>query len=271
MSSGFNLPPHEHASFAVSSRLLSCLVTESLLRAFYLEAKQSATTAGILVILSTSVISEQPVITRALRPNDIFAIVPLRNAPVFNDPTPTKHGRIVGLVDPLDMIPEIYVLAETISSDPIRVGNLSVSSFVIGSIGSNTRLSDRTILARRFSRALSHPPGNSESSRPSKNRPTRRTSGTNLSKMSSSKTHSAKVSLGSSVAHWRGSVSSAQVYKYIAAHIYAWVLVASYENPPAIPSRDSHPIEWEQSLVAGHPTHPVCRSRSMVEYYANFF
>jgi hypothetical protein len=145
MSSGFKLPPHEHASFAVSSRLLSCLVTESLLRAFYLEAKQSATTAGILVILSTSVISEQPVITRALRPNDIFAIVPLRNAPVFKDPTPTKHGRIVGLVDPLDMIPEIYVLAETISSDPIRVGNLSMSSFGIGSIGSNTRLSDRTI------------------------------------------------------------------------------------------------------------------------------
>ncbi|KAF7330280.1 C2 domain-containing protein [Mycena venus] len=76
--------------------------------------------AGLLVILSTSVISEQPVITRALRPNDIFAIVPLRNRPVFKDSRPTKHGRIVGLVDPLDMIPEIYVLAETITGDPVR-------------------------------------------------------------------------------------------------------------------------------------------------------
>lgn len=128
MSSGFNLPPHDHASFAVSSRLISCLVTESLLRAYYLQAKQSATMAGILVILSTSVISEQPVITRALRPNDIFAIVPLRSPPVFKDTTPTKHGRVVGLVDPLDMMSEIYVLTETISGDPVQVCYLYLSS-----------------------------------------------------------------------------------------------------------------------------------------------
>jgi hypothetical protein len=84
--------------------------------------------AGILVILSTSVISEQPVITRALRPNDIFAIVPLRSPPVFKDTTPTKHGRVVGLVDPLDMMSEIYVLTETISGDPVQVCYLYLSS-----------------------------------------------------------------------------------------------------------------------------------------------
>jgi siderophore synthetase component len=31
----------------------------------------------------------------------------------------------------------------------------------------------------------------------------------------------------------------------------------SYENPPNLPSFESSLIDWEQSLVAGHPTHPV--------------
>lgn len=124
--SGSSLPPHQRAAFAVSSRLVSCLVTENLLRAFFLDTKQLTTrTIGILVVLSTSVISEQPVITRALRPDDIFAIIPLRGMPVVKD-TPgatTKHGRVVGLVDPLDMMPEVYTLAES-DPDCLKVRNL---------------------------------------------------------------------------------------------------------------------------------------------------
>lgn len=34
--------------------------------------------------------------------------------------------------------------------------------------------------------------------------------------------------------------------------------MAAYQNPPKCPTLLSPPIEWEQSLVAGHPTHPVC-------------
>src|SRR6202161_1366159 len=81
MSSGFALPPPEHAAFAVNSRLLSCLVTEGLLRAVYLDIK-SPHAAGVLVILSTNVMVAQP-INRALRPGDIFALVPLHDTPVF--------------------------------------------------------------------------------------------------------------------------------------------------------------------------------------------
>ncbi|KAJ7911504.1 IucC family-domain-containing protein [Mycena leptocephala] len=218
MSSGFNLPPHDHASFAVSSRLISCLVTESLLRAYYLEAKQSATMAGILVILSTSVISEQPVITRALRPNDIFAIVPLRNPPVFKDTTPTKHGRVVGLVDPLDMMSEIYVLTETISGDPVQDVSETVLSCLIpppwelGKFTTLKKCTDPTDLWNKFVKDMF-----------------------------------VQDSLNESIAE---ELRSSEAWQF-----------ASYANPPVCPSLASPPIEWEQSLVAGHPTHPMHRAR----------
>ncbi|KAF7375205.1 C2 domain-containing protein [Mycena sanguinolenta] len=205
MSSGFNLAPREHANFAVSSRLLSCLVTESLLRAFYLEAKHSRGMTGILVILSTSVMSEQPVITRTLRPNDIFAIVPLRNPPVFTDARPTKHGRVVGLVDPLDMIPEIYILAETISGAPDGINETILSClrpppWELGKFNSLAKCTDPTDLWNKFVKDVFIPD-----------------------------------SLSESIA---GELRSS----------WAWQL-ASYENPPACPSRGSPPIEWEQSLM----------------------
>ncbi|KAK7032831.1 C2 domain-containing protein [Favolaschia claudopus] len=219
MSSGFNLPPHEHARFAVSSRLLSCLVTESLLRAFYLEAKQSETMAGILVILSMSVISEQPIITRALRPNDIFAIVPLHSPPVFKDATPTKHGKIVGLLDPLDMIPEIYVLAENTSGDPVRddISETVLSCLVpppweLGKFTSLSKCTEPTELWKKFVQDVF---------------------------VQNSLSESIAAELQSS---------------------FEWQL-ASYLNPPACPTLASHQIEWEQSLVAGHPTHPMHRAR----------
>jgi hypothetical protein len=43
---------------------------------------------------------------------------------------------------------------------------------------------------------------------------------------------------------------------------FDWQVLA-YECPPTCPSLASDAIEWEQSLVAGHPTHPMHRSRSL--------
>ena len=120
MSSGSGLPPSKHASFAVISRLISCLVTEQILRAFYLPITHSQAT-GVLVVLSTQLMSEKPTIDRALRFSDIFALVPLLHPPVFSVASVSKHGRPVGLVDPLDMFPEIYELAQTISDAPENV------------------------------------------------------------------------------------------------------------------------------------------------------
>lgn len=112
MSSASGLSPDDHAPFAVISRLISCLVTEQLLRAFYIPVPGSGEIAGIMAVLSTHLMSEQPVLNRSLRSNDIFAIVPLHHAPVFRGASVYPHGRPVGLVDPLDMIPVIYQFSE---------------------------------------------------------------------------------------------------------------------------------------------------------------
>jgi hypothetical protein len=89
------------------------MVTESLLRAYYIPLSGVAGTSGFAVILSTHLMAEQPVINRPLRPHDIFAIIPLQNPPVFGEVAIYRHGCAIGLLDPLDMIPVFYELAET--------------------------------------------------------------------------------------------------------------------------------------------------------------
>lgn len=126
-SEPYQLPPNARAAYAIWSRLLSCLVTESLLRAFYLPLPPHiGSAAGIMVILSTNLISENPSISRALVSSDIYAIVPLYHEPILKlESVFQEHGSIVALVDPLDMLPEIYKVTEnpsthfaSVSSEP---------------------------------------------------------------------------------------------------------------------------------------------------------
>jgi hypothetical protein len=111
--------PQELAAFAVSSRLLSCFVTESLLRAFYVPFRHVDATggaSGVVVVLSTQLLIE-----RTLHSSDIFAIVPARRPPVLKDVPLDSHGYAVALLDPLDMLPIVYDLAESSAQDPPNV------------------------------------------------------------------------------------------------------------------------------------------------------
>ena len=103
------LQPSERAAFAVTSRLLASIVTESLHRAFYIPI-HSEEARGVCIILSTHVMGEHPVLTRTLRPADVFAILPLHQEPIFSG-TLTRHGRPIWLLDPLDMVPSIFELS----------------------------------------------------------------------------------------------------------------------------------------------------------------
>ena len=122
MSSGSQLPPPKHAAFAVISRLISCLVTEGILRAFYIPIGHPSA-SGVLVVLSNLIQPEKIIFDRlgALQSNDVFVLVPLLQPPVFLRESVYKHGRRVGLVDPLDMFPEIYELTQTMSDAAIDV------------------------------------------------------------------------------------------------------------------------------------------------------
>ncbi|KAJ3572545.1 hypothetical protein NP233_g3007 [Leucocoprinus birnbaumii] len=220
MSSGFNLPPHQHATFAVISRLLSCLVTESLLRAYYIPITGVSDVSGFAVILATHLLSEQPIINRSLRPHDIFAIVPLRNAPAFGDAVLSRHGRAIGLLDPLDMVPVVYELTETHSG------------------------AHHTLLKEAVISSLLPPPWELNGSR-------------NL------------IEVDDPVHLWRKFVDGVIIQESLSDIIekellssYEWQK-SSFSNPPALPDLNSAPIEFEQSLVAGHPTHPMHRARML--------
>ena len=106
------LQPSDKAAFAVTSRLLASIVTESLLRSYYVPI-HSEEARGICVILSANVMSEHHVLTRSLNPVDIFAIIPLHQEPIFSG-TYTKHGRPIWLLDPLDMVPCIFEISTLI-------------------------------------------------------------------------------------------------------------------------------------------------------------
>ena len=107
MASTTILSPRDNASFAVSSRLLSCFVTEGILLAYYIPTPETRSIAGTIIILSPS-ISSHP--ERTIAAKDVYCLVSLRNTPVLLDGPSTKYGRRVGLVDPLDMLPGVVEL-----------------------------------------------------------------------------------------------------------------------------------------------------------------
>lgn len=100
------LLPGDRAAFATTARLLSCLVTESILRALYFPI-HGFEANGICVILNNDVSSEPP----ALQPyvsKDIFAVIPLHHAPVFKHDGTDSRAKEIALLDPLDMMPVVF-------------------------------------------------------------------------------------------------------------------------------------------------------------------
>ena len=106
-----HLAPLQRAEFAVASRLLSCLVTESRLRALYFPLSDVSATGFALILL------HGPSATSAFRADDIqitdiFALIPLQGAPILDcgeDGTAIKE---ITLLDSLDLIPLPLVISK---------------------------------------------------------------------------------------------------------------------------------------------------------------
>jgi len=144
------LQPSEMAAFSVTSRLLASLVTESLLHAYYIPIL-SEEVRGICIILSTH--EEHPIPTQSLCPADVFAILPLHQEPVCSG-TPTRHGRPVWLLDPLDMIPSIFELS-TQEAELVKF----VWSIYLGRCREYSLIYDSPTFKRPFSLASQLPHG----------------------------------------------------------------------------------------------------------------
>jgi hypothetical protein len=104
-----HLGPSEMAAFSVTSRLLASIVTESLLDAYYIPLL-SEEARGICLLLSTNVMEDHPISNGSLCPADVFAILPLHQEPVCSG-MPTRYGKPIWLLDPLDMIPSVFELS----------------------------------------------------------------------------------------------------------------------------------------------------------------
>lgn len=112
------LAPAERAAFATTARLVSCLVTESLVRALYYPLAGFEAT-GFSVVLSGDVSSDKS----SYASQDILAIVLLLYIPVFKHNGIDPRGREIGLLDPLDMLPLVFEIAQTQAPDVITEDN----------------------------------------------------------------------------------------------------------------------------------------------------
>lgn len=102
-----HLSSGDRAAFAVTSRLLSCLITESLLKALFVPVDNEKT-VGACIVLSKQATAAGLPIRKPYRPADVFVIIPLRTRPILKPSRNHCDGKEIGLVDPLDMLPWIY-------------------------------------------------------------------------------------------------------------------------------------------------------------------
>ncbi|KIJ27921.1 hypothetical protein M422DRAFT_37525 [Sphaerobolus stellatus SS14] len=120
MSSLISLSSGDRAAFAVTSRLLACLVTESLLKALYIPL-DSPSTVGACIVLSKEASSAPLPIEKPYRAADIFVIIPLQTVPVLKSSNNVSTNEEIGLIDPLDMLPWIF----EVYNDPNRNSDLT--------------------------------------------------------------------------------------------------------------------------------------------------
>ncbi|KAG5652765.1 hypothetical protein H0H81_003703 [Sphagnurus paluster] len=212
------LNPADRAVFATNARLISCLVTESLLRAIYIPISRTDA-IGMCVVLENEVSSDAS--HKPYQSKDILAIVPLLHLPLFRHDGTDLRGKEISLLDPLDMMPVVF----EVDGDGIMPTEIEYSD-----------------LTSAILKALSGP-------------------GWAISS-------STKLLLSRSpISIWEKFGSSIglddKILKEISNEFTSSVKWQrySYEHPPKAPLFTSPSIEWEQSIVEGHPTHPMHKTR----------
>ncbi|KAL0581468.1 hypothetical protein V5O48_000622 [Marasmius crinis-equi] len=225
-SSARYLEPAARAAYATSARMLSCLVTESLVRALYFPIEGFEAT-GICVILSGSVSSRQPLpLEESYELRDILAVLPLQHIPIFKYDRSDPRGREIGLLDPMDMLPLVLRVVDDVDT------------------------SEHLDLSKAFLTLLSGPGWSLPSS----------------ARLAPSK---GPLALWYTFAEGYGVQDS--MVKEIAEEFESSVLWAEYSfrYPPKAPLFSSSSIEWEQSIVEGHPTHPMHKTRMFLPPMTN--
>ncbi|KAL0083998.1 IucC family-domain-containing protein [Phycomyces blakesleeanus] len=217
----------QYAKFATTSRLISCLVMETLVSAYYVPANTpQGTPICLLVRPNCSSTQETP---STIRLSDVLAVIPLRGVPILSTETGScavlndiKCPRI-DLIDPMDMLSHIYSIQGqepstlTISDDNLRN---QVYDLLVSVCKPNIQLTakklidafDAVQLWKQFADDFGVDP---------------------------KLTEEIGLELNSSIEH--------QNY--------------AYDNPKSLPTLKSSSIHWEQSVLEGHATHPMHKAR----------
>ncbi|KAJ3805063.1 IucC family-domain-containing protein [Lentinula lateritia] len=227
------MDPFTKAQFATSSRLVSCLVTESLSRALYYKfplptPPSPGGMTGFCVLLSGTLSSQppRPLNEPYILSSDVLAIVLLAHVPVFKHDGTDLRGQEIGLLDPMDMI---------------RVAPLKVQADSGEAEGGVADSLSKSILST-------------------------------LSSSSGWQFPTEQITLISSpdpLVLWRDFASGFAGVEQstiidIAEELRSSVewQQHSYLHPPIAPTfPSSSSIEWEQSITEGHPTHPMHKTR----------
>jgi hypothetical protein len=101
----------ERAAFATTARLLSCLVTESLVPAIFISLPWSDG-VGFAVVLNPPISNITALDSKSYSEGDILAIVPLRHIPLLRTDSIDPRWKQIGLLDPLDMFPRVFVTSQ---------------------------------------------------------------------------------------------------------------------------------------------------------------
>ncbi|KAH9987280.1 IucC family-domain-containing protein [Russula compacta] len=211
----------ERAAFATTARLLSCLVTESLVPAIFIPLK-SPHCVGIAVLLNPPVAPIPAHKPGYYTQGDILAIILLRGIPVLKSDSDDPRGKVIGLLYPLDMFPLVLVTSLDGHSDEnqlIQLDLLPAIERIFSQPGWSfpettilKEINDPLILWGKFATSIDLDPATRKD-------------------ISDELDNSVK---------W-------QAY--------------SYDHPPNAPTLLSPSIDWEQSIVEGHPIHSMHRMR----------
>ena len=106
-----HLAPLQRAEFAVISRVISCLVTESLLRALYFPLSDASATGFALILLHCPSAEASDLQASDIQLADVFALIPLQGIPILNYEENGMTIREISLLDPLDLVPLPLVIS----------------------------------------------------------------------------------------------------------------------------------------------------------------
>jgi len=120
----------DEAQFATTARLLSCLVTESLVSAYYFPVDGPSISGFATIFKGTAESTKQQ-----LQSGNVLALVPLYQAPIIKPDGKDAFGKEIGLLDPLDMVHLVFevgdagLVPDTGLSEVMQTNSASLEKF----------------------------------------------------------------------------------------------------------------------------------------------